>query len=88
MQGRRWLRSEQANQVNVVAIARLFLSVVDGLVGYLRNKQLIDAGKAEVIASSLQSASRELRLIHEARDKFKRDPDYRKRVRDSYRIDG
>ena len=73
--------------MGIFAMIRVLLSFASSGMEYLKNKQLIDAGSAKVIANGLQTANDELRKVHEARLRFKRDPDYRRRVRESYKAD-
>ena len=71
--------------MGIFTMVRLFLSFASAGMNYLKNKQLIDAGSAKAIADGLQKANDELRKVNEARLRFKRDPDYRRRVRESYK---
>ena len=56
------------------------------LTEYLRNKRLIEAGKAEAIADALTVANKEMDKVLANRARFKRDPDYAQRVRDSFKL--
>ena len=55
------------------------------LTEYLRNNRLIEAGKAEAIADALQGAQKQLRKVAANRTKFKSDPEYRSRLRQSFK---
>lgn len=55
------------------------------LTEYLRNNRLIEAGKAEAIADALQGAQKQLRKVAANRTKFKSDPDYRDKLRASFK---
>lgn len=58
-----------------VTILRLVLGVASKLAGYVKDKQLIDAGKAEQAVQSLEAANVAIRDAQRARRNVSHDPD-------------
>jgi hypothetical protein len=54
--------------VTWLGILSALLTAVGGLIGWLRNRQLIAAGRAEIMADTLQAARDETLAANEARD--------------------
>lgn len=68
-----------------LAIAKLLLSVVDGIVAYAGRKQLLDAGAATQISANLQGVMTDLSKARRASDAIdhpqsQSDDDYAGRV--------
>lgn len=66
-----------------LAVLRLLLSVADGLVSMMRDRQLIEAGEAKAIAKGLEDSRAALENVRRAR----RDPALRERVRSKWTRD-
>jgi hypothetical protein len=60
--------------VTWVSILRLVLGVASKLAGYVKDKQLIDAGRAEQAAQSLEAAHAAIRDAQRARRNVSHDP--------------
>lgn len=72
----------------IVQVLGGLLKVAGLLTEYLKNRQLIEAGKAEAIADALTVANKEMGKVLANRARFKRDSDYRQRLRDSFKLNG
>ena len=70
----------------IIGAVRAALSLAAVLTEHLRNKKLIEAGKAEAIAEALHVASKEMAKVAANRARYKRDPEYADRLRDSFKI--
>ena len=62
------------------------LRLAGTLAGWLKDRQLIDAGEAQAIAAHLEGALHNVELAKAARDKLD-DPGERKRLRDKFTRD-
>ncbi len=58
-----------------LALAKGLVSIVDGLIGYLANKRLLDAGQAEAAAKGLREAHEAIKRAQDARRSVSDDPD-------------
>jgi hypothetical protein len=58
-----------------LAILKLLLTVAETLTGYMREKQLLDAGEAKNLARGLQEALHVIEEIKAAKRALKHDPD-------------
>ena len=58
------------------------------LTEYLKNRQLIEAGKARAIADALTLASNQLAKVRANRARFKSDPEYASKLRQSFKRKG
>lgn len=70
----------------IVQVLGGLLKVAGLLTEYLKNRQLIEAGKAEAIADALTVANKEMDKVRANRARFRRDPDYAERVRNSFKL--
>ena len=70
----------------IIGAVRAALGLAAVLTEHLRNKKLIEAGKAEAIAEALHVASKEMAKVAANRARYKRDPEYADRLRDSFKI--
>ncbi|WP_162906882.1 hypothetical protein [Algihabitans albus] len=66
-----------------LTVLRLLLSLTDGLVATLRDRQLLEVGEAKAIAKGLEDSRAALEELRRAR----RDPVVRQRVRDTWTRD-
>jgi hypothetical protein len=59
--------------VTWLALLNAVLAVADAFLSWLKNRQLIDAGRAEIIALNLKGALDEIAKANIARDAARRD---------------
>lgn len=68
-----------------LSIAAGLLKIVNLIAGYLKDRQLIDAGKAEAIVEGTQHVSAMVDDAAKGATGMQFDSDWSKRVRDKYR---
>jgi hypothetical protein len=59
--------------VTWLAILKAVLVAAGALLGWMKQRQLLDAGRAEAIAAQLKAALDEIACANEARDRVRRD---------------
>ena len=70
----------------VLGIVRVGLGFAQSWVEKRKQDSLIEAGEAQALMKGLKAASENLDAVNAAWTQFQRDPDFRKRVRKSFRL--
>jgi len=71
--------------VGWLSVAAALLKIVGIIADYLKNQQLIDAGKAEAIVDGVNHVAGMVDDAKKGADGMAYDPDWAQRVRDKYR---
>lgn len=71
-----------------LTLLKSVLSVANGLIRFMGDRQLIEAGEAKNAMAALKKAQTHVEKAKAAQDRIDSDPDYRDRVRKRFTRDG